>query len=117
MGSGEGRHATAAPIGSTGTPGPARRPPPSAMPSRPKRERADILVTQRGLAPSRAQAQALILAGQVRWGDRRVDKPGDLLAEDADLRVARGPRFVSRGGDKLESALSAFVPLGLTVAG
>jgi 23S rRNA (cytidine1920-2'-O)/16S rRNA (cytidine1409-2'-O)-methyltransferase len=69
--------------------------------------RADALLVARGLAPSRAQAQALIMAGHVTAGDRRVDKPGALLADDAALTVAARPRFVSRGGDKLESAIVA----------
>lgn len=82
-----------------------------------KRVRADVACTERGLAPSRAQAQALILAGQIWSGERRVDKPGDLLPGDAPLHVRSGPRFVSRGGDKLDGALGTFEPLGLVVAG
>jgi 23S rRNA (cytidine1920-2'-O)/16S rRNA (cytidine1409-2'-O)-methyltransferase len=68
----------------------------------------------RGLAASRAQAQALIMAGEVTSGDHRIEKAGALLDEAAPLAVASGPRFVSRGGDKLDFALGA---LGVDVAG
>ncbi len=68
--------------------------------------RADLLLVERGLAPSRAKAQALILAGQVFSGERRVEKAGETLASDAELVVRGGSRFVSRGGDKLAGALS-----------
>jgi 23S rRNA (cytidine1920-2'-O)/16S rRNA (cytidine1409-2'-O)-methyltransferase len=74
---------------------------------RARRVRADQLLVERGLAPSRAKAQALVLAGEVFTGERRVDKPGDLVPYDVELRVAARPRFVSRGGDKLEGALAA----------
>ena len=79
--------------------------------------RADALLVSRGLAATRAQAQALIMAGKVASGPRSVDKPGALLRPDAELSVATGPRFVSRGGDKLDHALHAFSPHGLDVAG
>jgi 23S rRNA (cytidine1920-2'-O)/16S rRNA (cytidine1409-2'-O)-methyltransferase len=69
--------------------------------------RADALVVARGLAASRAQAQAMIMAGEVSAGGRRVDKPGALLAPDAEVAVAARARFVSRGGDKLDFALGA----------
>jgi 23S rRNA (cytidine1920-2'-O)/16S rRNA (cytidine1409-2'-O)-methyltransferase len=82
-----------------------------------RKVRADALLVVRGLAPTRAQAQALIMAGEVTTGDRRVDKPGALLAEDAPIGVAARPRFVSRGGDKMEGAIASFAPLGLAVAG
>lgn len=78
------------------------------------RRRADVLLAELGLASSRAQAQALVMAGQVYWGEQRVDKPGQLLAEDATLTVRQGPRFVSRGGDKLDGALDM---LSLDVSG
>ncbi|MEM9692622.1 MAG: SAM-dependent methyltransferase, partial [Myxococcota bacterium] len=77
--------------------------------------RADLLLVERGLAPSRARAQALIMAGEVFTGDRRVEKAGERLATGAALRVRERPRFVSRGGDKLQAALDAFGPLGLTI--
>ncbi|MCC6555795.1 MAG: TlyA family RNA methyltransferase [Polyangiaceae bacterium] len=81
------------------------------------RIRADALLVARGLAPSRAQAQALIMAGKVTSGPRRIEKPGALLPEGAALDVAAGPRFVSRGGEKLDHALDAFAAHGLDVAG
>jgi 23S rRNA (cytidine1920-2'-O)/16S rRNA (cytidine1409-2'-O)-methyltransferase len=70
--------------------------------------RADVLLQKRGLAESRAKAQALILAGSVVAGDHRVDKPGQLLEETVELRVKEQLRYVSRGGLKLASALDAF---------
>ncbi|WP_437957401.1 TlyA family RNA methyltransferase [Sorangium sp. So ce119] len=81
------------------------------------RVRADALLVARELVGSRTEAQALIMAGKVTSGPRRIDKPGTLLPEDAELHVAAGPRFVSRGGDKLEHALAAFEAHGLDVAG
>ena len=68
------------------------------------RKRLDVLLVERGLAESRAQAQALVLAGLVPGHD----KPGEQVAEDAELEVERPPRFVSRGGEKLQNALDAF---------
>jgi 23S rRNA (cytidine1920-2'-O)/16S rRNA (cytidine1409-2'-O)-methyltransferase len=82
---------------------------------KPGRERVDALLVERGLAASRAQAAALVMAGKVTSGGARVDKPGTPLPPDAELAVAAGPRFVSRGGDKLDGALDAFAPLGLDV--
>ncbi len=70
--------------------------------------RADVLVHQRGLAESRAKAQALILAGSVVAGDHRVEKPGQMLDEAAPLRVKEQLKYVSRGGLKLERALDHF---------
>ncbi len=71
--------------------------------------RVDQLLVTRGLAPSRAKAQALVLAGKVFTGEARVDKPGALLASDAPLLV-RGEDhpYVSRGGVKLQGALETF---------
>lgn len=82
---------------------------------RPKKVRLDVLVADRGLAESRAKAQALILAGQVVVGDQRVDKPGAQVREDAEVRL-KGEvlPYVSRGGLKLKGALDHF---GLEVAG
>jgi len=71
----------------------------------PKRERADRLLIQLGLAETRSQAQALLLAGRVYCGEQRIDKAGSMLAADAALSVRGGARFVSRGGLKLEGAL------------
>ncbi|WP_309610866.1 TlyA family RNA methyltransferase [Sphingomonas sp.] len=77
--------------------------------------RADQLLVSQGLAESRTRGQALILAGNVFVGDRRVAKAGDLLAEDAVLTVkGRDHPWVSRGGVKLDHGLSHF---GLDVTG
>jgi len=71
--------------------------------------RADNLLTQRGLAPSRSRAQALILAGKVFSGERRVEKSGELLDLEAPLEVREPDHpFVSRGGVKFAGALDAF---------
>jgi 23S rRNA (cytidine1920-2'-O)/16S rRNA (cytidine1409-2'-O)-methyltransferase len=67
--------------------------------------RADLLLVERGLAASRAQAQAMLLAGRVFSGERRVDKSGTLLPADAAITVRETDRYVSRGGTKLEGAL------------
>lgn len=85
------------------------------MTKAPGRSRADVLMVERHLAPTRAQAQALILAGQVTSGPHRIDKPGTLLPAGAELVVARRSRFVSRGGDKLDGAIEAFSAEGLTI--
>jgi 23S rRNA (cytidine1920-2'-O)/16S rRNA (cytidine1409-2'-O)-methyltransferase len=82
------------------------------------RVRLDVLLVTRGLAPTRAKAQALIMAGAVSSRGMRVDKMGTLLEQDAELSVVSSAnRFVSRGGDKLEHALAHFASLGLDVAG
>ncbi|MDI3341501.1 MAG: TlyA family RNA methyltransferase [Sphaerobacter sp.] len=73
-----------------------------------KRVRADELLVARGLAENRSRARALIMAGAVRSGDRLIDKPGLTLPPDAPLTVQERPRFVSRGGEKLEAALQRF---------
>ena len=73
-----------------------------------KHERADILLASRGLCDSREQAKRLILAGEVRSGERVINKPGAQLALDAPLAIKDKPRFVGRGGLKLEAALDAF---------
>ncbi len=78
-------------------------------PPRAGRRRLDHLVVTRGLAPSRAQAEAAIRAGEVFVAGQRLDKPGILVAESAAVeRRARGPAFVSRGGIKLAAALDTF---------
>ena len=66
------------------------------------KKRLDVLLVERGLAESRAQAQALVLAGLVRG----FDKPGHQVPDDAELAVDRPPPFVSRGGEKLANALA-----------
>ena len=86
------------------------------MTPRAARTRADALLVTRGLAETRAKAQALIMAGKVTSGPVRIDKPGMLVAPDAPLELAAMPKFVSRGGDKLDGALEHFVTEGLVVA-
>jgi 23S rRNA (cytidine1920-2'-O)/16S rRNA (cytidine1409-2'-O)-methyltransferase len=76
--------------------------------------RLDLLLVERGLAESRAKAQALIMAGQVRVDGDVAIKPATSVDTAARLEVEHGPRFVSRGGEKLEAALEAF---GLVVRG
>lgn len=70
--------------------------------------RLDVLLVERGLAESRAKAQALIMAGQVRVGGQTALKPATAVDASALLTVDAGPRFVSRGGEKLDAALEAF---------
>jgi 23S rRNA (cytidine1920-2'-O)/16S rRNA (cytidine1409-2'-O)-methyltransferase len=83
------------------------------------RQRLDQLVVERGLADSRARAQALILAGKVRTGSgdgARLDrKAGDLVATDEPISLVEADPYVSRGGHKLAAALDAFEidPAGL----
>ncbi len=73
------------------------------------RLRLDQALVQRGLAPTRARAQALILAGLARVDGRRVDKPGAAVAADADVQLVGSDHpWVSRGGVKLAAALAAF---------
>ena len=73
------------------------------------KKRLDVVLVERGLAESRSQAQALVLAGRVPGHD----KPGAQVADDVELVVERPPPFVSRGGEKLRNALDA---LGVDVA-
>lgn len=70
--------------------------------------RLDILLTERGLAESRTKAQALIMAGQVRVDGQTALKAGASVSAESTLTVDAGPRFVSRGGEKLDAALEAF---------
>lgn len=70
--------------------------------------RLDVLLVEKGLADSRAKAQALIMAGQVRVSGQVALKPATPIQPDATLTVDTGPRFVSRGGEKLEGALDTF---------
>jgi len=79
------------------------------------KRRADQLLVEQGLAESRTKAQALILAGLVSDGERRVNKPGEQLAADATLALkGRDHPWVSRGGVKLVHALDHF---GIAVEG
>jgi 23S rRNA (cytidine1920-2'-O)/16S rRNA (cytidine1409-2'-O)-methyltransferase len=68
------------------------------------KKRLDVLLVERGLAESRAQAQALVLAGRVPG----YDKPGTQVDDAAELKVEQPPPYVSRGGEKLAHALDAF---------
>lgn len=74
------------------------------------KKRLDVLLVERGLAETRSQAQALVLAGLVRG----YDKPGTQVGPDVDVEVERPAPYVSRGGEKLAQALDA---LGVEVAG
>src|SRR4051794_33289452 len=78
----------------------------------PRRIRLDQLLVDRGLAPTRSRAQALLLAGKVRVGEgdaaRHDIKAGDLVPRDARLGVEAGREWVSRGAHKLIAALDAF---------
>jgi 23S rRNA (cytidine1920-2'-O)/16S rRNA (cytidine1409-2'-O)-methyltransferase len=83
--------------------------------SRVSRRRADTLLAERGLAPSRTAAARSVRAGHVRLpGGRRVAKPSELLPIDAALILEGGREFVSRGGIKLENAIGA---LPIEIAG
>ena len=78
------------------------------------RRRVDQALVERGLAETRARAQAMVMAGLVFSGDRRLDKPGATIAADAPLRVkGRDHPWVSRGGVKLAHAIEHF---GVSVA-
>lgn len=72
------------------------------------KERVDALLVNRGLCDSREQAKRLVLAGEVRSGDRVIDKPSVKLEADAPLEVKEKPKYVGRGGFKLEGALDTF---------
>jgi 23S rRNA (cytidine1920-2'-O)/16S rRNA (cytidine1409-2'-O)-methyltransferase len=74
-----------------------------------RKKRLDVLLVERGLAESRTRAQAFIMAGRVRSGDRVLSKPGETVDESAALAVeAPETVYVSRGGDKLAHALDHF---------
>jgi 23S rRNA (cytidine1920-2'-O)/16S rRNA (cytidine1409-2'-O)-methyltransferase len=80
------------------------------------KQRLDTLLVERGLAESRARAQALVIAGLVWSGDRRLDKPGQMLPAETKLECrGRDHPWVSRGGVKLAHALDHFAldPTGL----
>jgi 23S rRNA (cytidine1920-2'-O)/16S rRNA (cytidine1409-2'-O)-methyltransferase len=70
--------------------------------------RLDVLLMERGLAESRSKAHALVMAGQVRVNDQVALKPATAIDPKSTLTVDHGPRFVSRGGEKLDAALEAF---------
>jgi 23S rRNA (cytidine1920-2'-O)/16S rRNA (cytidine1409-2'-O)-methyltransferase len=72
------------------------------------KRRLDVLLVERGLVETRSRAQALVMAGRVHVDGAPVTKAGTPTAEDATVEVVRPPRFVSRGGEKLDTALAAF---------
>ena len=72
------------------------------------KQRLDQLLVARGLCESREQGKRLILAGEVLVNDTPVTKVGQLVPDDVTLRVKQPPKYVSRGGHKLEGALNAF---------
>jgi 23S rRNA (cytidine1920-2'-O)/16S rRNA (cytidine1409-2'-O)-methyltransferase len=72
------------------------------------KDRLDRLLVERGLFPSREKARAAILAGDVRVGGEPAYKPSLPVSRDAEISVRTKPRYVSRGGDKLEAALGHF---------
>jgi 23S rRNA (cytidine1920-2'-O)/16S rRNA (cytidine1409-2'-O)-methyltransferase len=72
------------------------------------RQRLDLILVGRGLVDSREKGQALILAGQVLVDGQKVDKPGHAVAPDSKIELAEQPRYVGRGGLKLEAALDHF---------
>jgi 23S rRNA (cytidine1920-2'-O)/16S rRNA (cytidine1409-2'-O)-methyltransferase len=76
------------------------------------KRRLDTLLAERGLFPSRSRAAASVMAGEVylegtRLGERRAEKPGELVDVETRVRIAEAQRFVSRGGIKLANALAA----------
>jgi 23S rRNA (cytidine1920-2'-O)/16S rRNA (cytidine1409-2'-O)-methyltransferase len=72
------------------------------------RKRIDLLLVERDLAESRHKAQALLLAGQILVEGQKVEKPGQLVDSESEIRVLRQSPFVSRAGAKLEAALDHF---------
>jgi 23S rRNA (cytidine1920-2'-O)/16S rRNA (cytidine1409-2'-O)-methyltransferase len=72
------------------------------------KQRLDTLLAERGLFESRSRAAASVMAGEVRVGagGRRAEKPGEMVAADVEVSVAERPRYVSRGGIKLENSLA-----------
>jgi 23S rRNA (cytidine1920-2'-O)/16S rRNA (cytidine1409-2'-O)-methyltransferase len=78
------------------------------------RQRLDFILVERGLVDSREKGQALILAGEVMVDGQKVDKPGHTVATDSKIELAEKPRYVGRGGLKLEAALDHY---GIQVQG
>ncbi|MGE3983074.1 MAG: TlyA family RNA methyltransferase [Dehalococcoidia bacterium] len=75
---------------------------------RPARSRIDALLVERGLVSSRHQAQAVLMAGDIRVDGAQVTKPGAMVQSSALIEVLQRPAYVSRGGDKLAHALDVF---------
>jgi len=74
-----------------------------------EKPRIDVLMVERGLAPSRERAQSMIMAGQVQVAGQRIDKPGTRISADSQVEIVGQPlRYASRGGLKLEGALEDF---------
>jgi 23S rRNA (cytidine1920-2'-O)/16S rRNA (cytidine1409-2'-O)-methyltransferase len=76
--------------------------------SAPEKKRLDLLMMERGLAESRAKAQALLLAGRVRVPGLKHVKAGAVVPEDQPIELLETAPYVSRGGEKLAGALAAF---------
>jgi 23S rRNA (cytidine1920-2'-O)/16S rRNA (cytidine1409-2'-O)-methyltransferase len=85
-----------------------------AVAQKSRKQRLDTLLVERGIAPSREKARVSVLAGDVLVNGERVVRPATTVVSDATLELAQQPRYVSRGGEKLEHALEA---LGVDVAG
>ena len=77
------------------------------------KKRLDLLLVERGLTDSRTRAQALVLEGKVRVCGQVETKASRQVEEDAEVEVEKPPRFVSRGGEKLEGAFALWGDLGL----
>ncbi|MGB8542284.1 MAG: TlyA family RNA methyltransferase [Candidatus Acidiferrales bacterium] len=81
----------------------------SQKPARPGKSRIDVLIVERGLAPSREKAQAMLLAGNILVNGQKTGKPGTQIANDAQIEIiGETLRYASRGGLKLEGALDDF---------
>src|SRR5205085_1423551 len=72
------------------------------------KKRADLILVEEGLVESREIARRLILAGKVLAGSRKIEKAGELISHDEKLVVLAPPKWVGRGGEKLDAALTAF---------
>ncbi|MBO7167048.1 MAG: TlyA family RNA methyltransferase [Kiritimatiellae bacterium] len=72
------------------------------------KKRLDVLLSERGLVSSRTLAQALVMAGEVRVNGHVETRPSRIVKEEDELVIDERPRFVSRGGEKLEGAFNAF---------
>lgn len=81
------------------------------------KKRLDVLLVEKGLCESRTRAQALVLEGKVRVAGQVETKASRPIDPGTPLEIAAPPRFVSRGGDKLEGAFASFGPLGLDAEG
>lgn len=77
------------------------------------KQRLDVVLHERGLAPSREKARAIIMAGEVTVDGTLVDKPGTRIKPESEVVLKNKPRFVSRGGEKLAGALATF-PVAVT---